>query len=133
MSLLLFYGFDSASAVPSPAPPPVVFVSAFAALIENVDRDAQRLLGGEPVIYQPKGGTAVLITGIFDSVFVLAEGNAHAGVESRGPAVFLRLDDIPSDPELDDPTLTIRGLNYRVVERMPDDVGGIVLVLRLIT
>jgi len=108
-------------------------VSEFALLVADLDRTAQAELGGEPVIYQSAVGAAVPITGIFDAQYVLAQGDAEAGVTTRGPAVFLRLDDLPVDPELDEPTLTIRGTDYHINDRKPDGLGGIVLTLRKVT
>lgn len=106
----------------------------FKTLVEQVDRSVQANLGGVPVIYQPAIGAPVTVTGVFDSQFVLVEGTTgDAGVEALGPAVFLRLDDLPTDPEVDTPTLTIASVIYRVVERRPDGFGGIVLVLRTVT
>lgn len=107
-------------------------MSPFSDLVAGVDRAAQAALGGETITYAPAVGVPVQVTGIFDSQFVLAKGDAHAGVEATGPAIFLRLADLPVDPDVDDPTLTIRGRNYRVIERLRDDLGGIVLVLRSI-
>ena len=103
---------------------------AFADLIAGVDRAAQKLLGGETVIYHPAIGEPVNVTGIFDAQFVLDKGDGNAGVETLGPAVFLRLEDLPADPEQDEPTLTIGGVDYRVIEHRPDGLGGIVLALR---
>lgn len=105
---------------------------AFADLVAQVDRAALSTLGGEPVTYAPEVGSAVEVTGIFDAQYVLAKGGAEAGVEALGPAVFLRLEDLPVDPEEDEPTLTIGGVDYRVTERRPDGMGGIVLALRLV-
>lgn len=87
---------------------------------------------GELVTYTPAAGgpAAAQVTGIFDQGFVLVKGTAEAGVESIGPAIFLLLADLPTDPEDDDPILTIRAADYRVIERIPDGMGGIVLVLR---
>ncbi len=111
---------------------------AFADDVERVDREAQRLLGGVEILYAPQVGVPVPVTGIFDAQYVLAKGDAEAGVESTLPAVFFRLSDLPVDPEDDEPTLTITGSgihdgDYRVIEREPDGMGGIVLGLRLIT
>lgn len=108
-------------------------MATFAELVEATDRAAQEHLGGEEVIYQPAAGAAVPVTGIFDAAYVLANGNPEAGVETLGPAVFFRLADLPADPDDDEPTLTIRGVDYSVIERRPDDLGGIVLALRRIT
>lgn len=131
MGLLLFGSFETAAA-PLPVPPPSVFVSAFTELVARVDAEVYARLGGEPVIYQPEVGDPVPITGVFDELYVLVKADPDAGVEVLGPAVFLRLEDVPADPELDDPTLTIRGRDYQVIERRPDSVGGIVLALRLV-
>jgi hypothetical protein len=105
----------------------------FAELVAGADRAVHATLGGELVTYAPAEGGPVEVTGIFDAVYVLASGNAEAGVETTGPAVFLRLEDLPVDPEDDEPTLTIRGVAYRVTERRPDSMGGIVLALRRTT
>jgi hypothetical protein len=88
-----------------------------------------------PVGYRANGGEPVepAPVGIFDEHYVLVQGDAHAGVESVGPAVFLRLEDLPGDPDLDDRELTIvtiRGVDYRVKEVKPDGIGGVVLTLR---
>lgn len=106
---------------------------SFSALVAAADRAAQAALGGETVTYAPEVGDPVEVTGIFDENYVLAKGSAEAGVEALGPAVFFRLEDLPVDPEDDEPTLTIRSVSYSVVERRPDGMGGIVLALRRAT
>lgn len=103
---------------------------AFADLVADADRAAQLALGGELVTYRTALGVPVPVTGIFDEQYVLAKGSAEAGVETLGPAVFFRLEDLPEHPEDDEPTLTIGGVDYRVIERRPDGMGGIVLALR---
>jgi hypothetical protein len=109
---------------------------SFFDVIASADRAAQDLLGGVPVIYRPNGGDPVVPNpiGIFDAQYVLVQGgDAHAGVESVSPAVFLRREDLPGDPDDDDPdttTVTIGGIDYRVAGVKPDGIGGIVLVLR---
>lgn len=106
----------------------------FDQLVAQVDRVVQVALGGVVVTYDPAGAQpAVTVTGIFDEQYVLAKGTAEAGVEALGPAVFFRLEDLPADPENDEPTLTIRAVAYRVTERRPDGMGGIVLALRRVT
>ncbi len=130
MSLLLL---DSAD-VPVVVPPVVIpFVSAFASMVATTDRLVLSHLGGSPVIYTPADGDPVQVSGVFDQVYVLAKGTAQAGVGTIGPAVFLLLEDLPVDPEDDEPTITIDGLTYRVTAREPDGMGGIVLGLRLVT
>lgn len=104
----------------------------FAELVAQVDRAVQVGLGGELVTYTPAEGPPVEVTAVFDRAFVLVKGTADAGVEASGPAVFCRLEDLPCDPEDDDPKITVRGVDYRVIERMPDGMGGVVLALRTI-
>lgn len=107
---------------------------SFAELVAAVDLAARTALGGEPVTYDPVGTSPpVVVTGIFDEQYVLAKGTAEAGVGVLGPAVFLRLADLPTNPEDDEPALTIRSVVYRVTERRPDGMGGIVLALRRVT
>jgi hypothetical protein len=106
---------------------------SFDELVALADRAAQAALGGEPVKYMPAFGPPATVTGIFDERYVLAKGTAEAGVETVVPAVFFRLADLPEAPEDDEPTLVIRGSSYRVVERLPDGIGGVVLVLRVMT
>lgn len=106
---------------------------SFADLVAGMDRAAQSALGGVTVTYDPAVGAPVPVIGIFDELYVLAKGTANAGVEALGPAVFFRLSDLPVDPETDDPTLTINSVAYRVIERRPDGMGGIVLALRKVT
>lgn len=105
-------------------------MTAFDDLVEQADRAVHSLLGGETVTYDPAVGSPVDVTGVFDAQYVLAKGTAEAGVESVGPAVFLRLEDLPTDPEVDDPILTIRSVAYRVIERRLAGMGGVVLALR---
>jgi hypothetical protein len=120
--------------VPQPPVLPVVpFVSGFAARVAAMDRRVLTVLGGTPVVYQPAVGVAVPVSGVFDQLYVLAQGTAPAGVGTIGPAVWLLLADLPIDPELDEPTITIDSLAYRVTARERDGMGGIVLGLRLVT
>lgn len=106
---------------------------SFDELVTGVDRAVQGALGGESITYAPAIGSPVAVTGVFDEQYVLAKGSAPSGVEAIAPTVFFRLDDLPTDPENDEPTLTIRSGAYRVIERRPDGMGGIVLALRKVT
>lgn len=106
----------------------------FLDLIAAADRVVLANLGGEPVTYRPQYGTpgGVTVTGIVSFPPVLATGDAPSSVQARADSVFFRLSDLPIDPEVDNPTLIIRGLTYRVAERQPDDAGGITLLLRTV-
>lgn len=102
---------------------------AFFDLIETMDRAVQAHLGGEEVQYAPQVGSPVVITGIFDERFVLAEELDAVGVEANSKAVWVRLSDLPTDPDEDEPTITIRSVAYRVRQRRRDGQGGITLLL----
>lgn len=104
----------------------------FAELVGAVDRAALAHLGSVPVVYRPEFGEPVEVDGIFDAQFVLVDAG-EAGVESRVPAVFLRLEDLPTDPTLDrEPTITVGGVGYQVIGRRPDGAGGVLLLLHLV-
>jgi hypothetical protein len=86
---------------------------------------------GETVLYTPgtnPGPTATAVTGIFDQSCVVVDAG-QAGASSCGPAVFLRLADLPSDPAVDEPSISVRGIAYRVREAKPDGQGGVLLLL----
>lgn len=108
---------------------------AFSDLVAAADRAGQQLLGGEDVTYAPAVGAPVTVTGIFDEQYVFASGGgANAGVETIGPAVSIRISDLGSvNPLTDDPTITIRGIDYSVWERKPDGMGLVVLALHVVT
>lgn len=103
---------------------------AFADLVASVDHATRDHLGGVDVVYAPAVGEPVIVDGLFDANFVLID-EGHAGAEQRGPAVFLRLDELPADPDDDDPIITIGSTEYRVRERQRDSLGGIRLLLHL--
>jgi hypothetical protein len=51
---------------------------------------------------------------------------------SAGPAVFLTLSDLPSDPGADpDAVVTVDGVRYTTREVQKDGMGGVVLLLHL--
>lgn len=68
-----------------------------------------------PTQYTPGAGGTVTVDGIFDAAYVRV-GVGEAGVSSTTPMVFYRLDDLPSNPDDDDPTITVHGDAYRVTE-----------------
>jgi hypothetical protein len=100
---------------------------SFAELIERVDRAVQGQLGSVPVTYASTLGT-VEVRGMFDENHHLADPE-QVGVEQVGPSVWLRLADLPANPDEDEPLLTIRGTTYRVRRRELDRTGGTVRLL----
>lgn len=108
-------------------------MAAWDTLLAAADRAAVQHLGG-PVRYTPASGPPVDVTGIFDAAYVTAAAGGQVGVGSSGPAVFLVLADLPTDPEDDDPTITVAGKSYRVKGAPEKDgTGGVVLRLRKVT
>lgn len=102
---------------------------SFATLLERTDEAVRGTLG-EDVIYTPGVGPAVPVRGIYDAAYVKV-GAGHADVSSSGPAVFLRLSELPSDPSDDAAARVMRaGVDYKVRESEPDGQGGVLLLLQ---
>lgn len=103
-------------------------------LMSQVDRAVLGSKLGDPVTYTPGVGAPVTVNGCFDRLYERVAGDAsYAGVSSFGPAVFLRLADLPSDPVVDaSVTVTIRGVVYKPRQVEPDGQGGVLLMLHLV-
>lgn len=101
---------------------------AFADLVTACDRAALEHLGGTTVVYRPQHEDPVEVEGIFDSQYVLVRPG-EAGNESVGPALFVRLADLPVHPDDDEPQVEIGDTVYTVRERQPDGMGGMRLLL----
>lgn len=99
----------------------------FSALLASTDAAAVLILG-DVVRYTTGAGEAADVRGIFDSAYVQVEAG-QAGVSSSGPAVFLLLSDLPSDPSDDSPTVEVGSVEYEVREAQPDGQGGVLLLL----
>lgn len=102
---------------------------SYSDLVARADDLARDHLGGVSVTYAPVVGDSVVVAGIFDANYVLIDPDGELRVEMVGPAVFLRMNEIPTDPDLDDPTITVAGNTYSVRARRKDSLGGIVLML----
>src|SRR5512133_1558873 len=106
---------------------------AYTEAVTDMDRQVLAHLGGSDVVYAPAAGASAIVKGLFYSAFLLASpGTAGGpGIESSAPAVFLPcLADLPTDPDVDAPTITVGGVSYTVRERHKDGMGGVVLFLR---
>lgn len=101
----------------------------FSDLLAQADVAATQHLGGA-VSYTTGLGATVSVQGIFDAAYVLVDAG-QAGVSSCGPAVFLRLADLPSDAIDDEPTITVDAVEYEVREAKPDGQGGVLLLLHV--
>ena len=111
---------------------------SFGDSIALVDRAVQDNLGSVAVIYAPLVGSPVTETpsgeplvGIFDEKYVVARSSVN-GVETLGPAITMRIEDLPAVPKKDKPKLTILGKIYTVRTRETDGTigGSVTLVLR---
>jgi hypothetical protein len=69
------------------------------------------------------------LVGVFDAAYVLAEAGGRVGVTSSLPAVFVRLEDLPLNPDEDQPTITVAGVAYKIHEVQRDGQGGALLLL----
>lgn len=104
---------------------------SFLELVAAADQAVRDHLGGVVVIYTSLVAT-VEVVGMFEEQYVLVD-SGNGDVENLGPAVWLRLADLPLHPDDDEPVLTILGKSYRVRERKPDGVGSIRLLLHRTT
>jgi len=104
----------------------------FAAHIQRVDAVVMGGPTGGPVIYTPGMGAAVNVRGVFDAIYVKVDAG-NTGVSGSGPAVFLRLSDLPSDPSDDvSARVTVAAVEYKVREAEPDGMGGVRLLLQVV-
>ena len=103
---------------------------AFGDLIAATDRATQTHLGGVTATYTPEHGAPVEdIAAMFDENFLLVDPD-RPGVETVAPVVTFRLEDLPTDPRDDDPTITINGVEYTVDQRITDGtIGGSIRLL----
>lgn len=99
----------------------------FADLLAVGDRLVRERLG-EPVTYTPGDGAPVTVTGVFDAAYQRVDLGT-VGVSSVGPAVFLSLADLPTDPETDpNCTITVGGVTY-TAHTVEPTAGGVLLHL----
>lgn len=93
-----------------------------------VDPTVRQKLGGS-VTYTPGVGAAVVVDGVFDAAHVQLD-LGEPGVSTQGPAVFLTLADLPSNPETDeDAMVTVAGVTYTPHTVKPDGLGGVLLLM----
>lgn len=103
---------------------------AFADHLARMDRQVLSVLGEvAPVTYRTGVGAEAEVSGLFEAAYLRADAGG-AGISSSTPAVFLRLADLPMDPEDDtDPTVIVDGVAYSVREVKKDGQGAVVLML----
>ncbi len=84
---------------------------------------------GVPVEYG-RGSALVQIKGIFDANYVEVDPDTGAYVMSAGPMLCVRASDLPEGKALKGDLVTVKEVNYRVLEPKPDSEGGIKLILQ---
>lgn len=98
-------------------------------LLATADRAVASGLGRD-VTYAPAVGSPVVVKGIYDAAHLETTGG-FAGVTTSTPAVWLQLADLPTDPEADEPTITVGVKSFTVSEVHKDGNGaGVTLLLR---
>jgi hypothetical protein len=104
---------------------------SFGTLLQAADAAVLgHLPGDEVIIYTPGVGVAVTVVGVYDAAYQKVEAG-NGGVSDSAPAVFLRLEDLPSDPSDDaDARVTVDGMVCRVREAKPDGRGMTLLFLQ---
>lgn len=102
--------------------------------VERADRAVLSKLGPVNATYAPAVGDPVVVQGLFDKTYdLIVESGADYGVEQTAPALFVRVEDLPADPDTDTPVITIDGQDYEVIERKPDaERAGITLILHAV-
>ena len=98
---------------------------------DDIDTDLGNMLKeeefGEEVTYSK--ATDGKCDGIFDNDFISVDvGEDGPPIDDQKPTVMLRASDLSSDPAQDD-TLTIKSVDYKVLEIQPDGTGALLLIL----
>ena len=83
---------------------------------------------GEPVVYVAQGYPSVTIQAVYDSLFQEIDGSTGAVVVSEKPSIGVRDEDLPAAPSQGD-TLTVFGVEFKVIEVQSDGQGGSKLLL----
>lgn len=105
---------------------------SFSSLLAARDATVRDVLG-QSITYTSGAGTVATVSGVFDAHYVRVDAG-QAGVATVGPAVFLGLADLPSDPVADASVrVTVGGVVYAAHEVEPDGLGGVVMLLHRTT
>ncbi len=84
---------------------------------------------GEEITYTPAdGGDPVVLDGIFDEAFESVDAATGLSIISQQPIIGIKIADLPYVPTRDD-VVSIRGIDYRVVEPQHDGQAGYRILL----
>lgn len=105
-------------------------MASFASLLTLADRAVLTHLGEDGgVTYTPGVGASAEVSAVFDAAYVRVDAG-EPGVSSSGPAVFVLVADLPSDPETDvEARVMVDGTEYTIHEVKKDGKGGALLLL----
>lgn len=104
----------------------------FGDLLAVADRALRDSSVSDSIVYTPSIGEAVTVAGCFDALHTRVD-LGQPGVTSQGPACWLDLGDLPSDPETDtDAQVTFDGQAYTIHEVQKDGKGGVMLLLHTV-
>ena len=104
-------------------------MGAFADAVQSIDAAVREHLDGVSVLYAPSSGAPVTVSGMFDANYTSVDPQ-EPGVSTVGPALFLRLNELPNDPGGDEELrVTVNAKQYRAHTVKPDTMGGVVLLL----
>lgn len=103
---------------------------SFAELLSAVDAVAlASLSGSEVVTYRNGEGFTVTVRAIFESRYQLVT-LGEAGVSSFAPSVFVRAEDLNSDPREDlEARIFVGARKFSIRETQPDGQGAILILL----
>ncbi len=87
---------------------------------------------GEPVTYIPAAAPSFSITGVFSNANTEVSPGTSVMVQSSTPTLGVRLSDLGAVKPGSGDMVTVRNVNYSVVECQPDGEGGTKLILRLV-
>lgn len=110
----------------------------FADLLTLADTSVRKGSIGNAMTYTPGVGAAVQVRGIFDAAYERADVGP-SGVASVGPAAWLVLTDLPSDPQTDSGCLVspaagpCAGQVFRAHTVEPDGQGTVRLLLNQVS
>lgn len=97
--------------------------------LAELAQDATRAVFGEAATYTAPLGSPVAITGEYDAAAVQVEIDAGVAVQTVGPRIAVKLDQIPGGVVTPGAGILVRGISYTVAEIEPDGHGMALLRL----
>jgi len=106
-------------------------VSAWDSLTQSILGTSMAAMG-TPFTFIPKGGQPIEVRGVFDDAHV--EGEVDAGGEvvtsTHAPIIGIKISEFSQEPKQRD-KIKRKGINYDIIDTLPDGQGGLRLVLHV--